>query len=86
MKYVELLKLNNDGSQSIIVTCKLEDGVVICSGDSIFIENLKQNGILDHSKELKEKLYFKDGLRFLEQLQFNFKSGYLIASDIKENN
>lgn len=83
MKYVEIYKLKNDGTQEIIVTCELKEDRVICKGGENFIEYLKKEGILNYS-DLPRKLFPKDGLRFLEQLKFNFKSGYLNASDIKE--
>lgn len=86
MKYVEFYKLNNDGSQTAIAICYLKDGgVVECEGNENLIENLKNEGIKDYTEESGQtKLYFKDGLKFLEQLKYNFKSGYLNASDILE--
>lgn len=88
MKYVELYKLHNDGSQKVIATCYLNDnGEVECEGDQTLTENLKREGIKDYSKTNSinlSKLFFKDGLKFLEQLKFNFTSGYLNASDVKE--
>lgn len=83
MKYVEIYKLENDGSQSVIVTCKLvEDGQILCEGDKQFVDNLISVGINDYSKEGGSKLFPADGLPFLQQLQNNFKSGYLIATDV----
>ena len=85
MKFVEIYKLQNDGSQKIIAVCKLaEDGGVECDGEKTFVDNLKQEGIRDYSKSAGEKLFPKDGLRFLEELRFNFRSGYLNASEVKE--
>jgi len=86
MKYIEFYKLQNDGSQKVIVTCYLDEkGEVQCDGDSVLIENLKNKGIRDYSSQDKSgQLFFKDGLKFLEQLEFNFTSGYLNASGIKE--
>lgn len=83
MNYVEIYKLENDGSQKILAVCKLSDNQVICEGDETFIQNLAEEGIRDYSSENKPKLFPKDGIKFLEQLKFNFKSGYLNASDIK---
>lgn len=84
MKYVEIYKLNNDGSQSVIATCILEeDGTVSCSGDEVLVENLKNGGIKNYA-EPDSLLFFKDGLKFLEQLKFNFNSGYINGSDIME--
>ena len=85
MKYVEFYKLQNDGSQKIIATCRLnEDGQVECEGDSVFTGNLMKDGIKDYSTSEKSTLFFKDGLKFLEQLKFNFTSGYLNASEVME--
>ena len=85
MKYIEFYKLNNDGSQTTIAACHLNDGVVECEGDENLVENLKKDGIKDYSDNSgNTRLFLKDGLRFLEQLKFNFKSGYLNASDILE--
>ena len=84
-QYVEIYKLKNDGSQQIIVVYKLVDNKVIGEGDQDFISNLEQTGIIDYADTSSEqRLFSKDGLRFLEQLKFNFKSAYLSASDIKE--
>ncbi|MDO8663246.1 MAG: hypothetical protein Q7K28_00175 [Candidatus Wildermuthbacteria bacterium] len=85
MKYVEFYKIQNDGSQKIIATCRLnEDGNVECEGDPIFAANLMKDGIKDYSIPEKLPLFFKDGLKFLEQLKFNFTSGYLNASEVME--
>lgn len=88
MKYVELYKLQNDGSQKIIATCYLnDDGQVACEGDGVLMDNLAREGIKDYSntdRTISSKLFFKDGLKFLEQLKFNFTSGYLNASEIME--
>jgi len=85
MKYVEIYKLEGDGSQKIIATCALQpNDTVICNGQEVFIQNLAKEGINDYTQEKPTKLFPKDGLKFLEQLRFNFKSGYLNASEIKE--
>lgn len=83
MEFVEIYKLNNDGSQKIIAVCKLTGGEVICEGDKEFVEHLSKEGIIDYSSESREKIFPQAGRLFLEQLKFNFKSGYLNASDIK---
>lgn len=86
MEYVEIYKLQNDGSQKILAVCKLIGDQIICEGDEVFIKNLTEEGIFDYmSGEARIKLFPKDGRKFLEQLKFNFKSGYLNASDIKVN-
>ena len=87
MKFVQIYKLQNDGDQRVIATCKLLDSRVICDGDPVFIKNLEHDGIRDYSnKELgADKLSLKDGIKFLENLKFAFKSGYLVATDIQES-
>lgn len=85
MPKVEIYKLNNDGSQIVLATCRLVGSEVICEGDEVFVNNLKNEGIIDYSSAKRTKLYFKDGRKFLEQLKYNFKSGYLNASDVLNN-
>lgn len=85
MQFVEIYKTQNDGSQKVLATCRLVDNKVVCEGDEIFIKNLKQDGILDYSQSSRQKLFSKDGLKFLKQLQNNFRSGYLNASEIKKS-
>ena len=86
MKYVEFYKLQNDGSQKIIAKCYLkEDGAVTCEGAEIFIKNLEQDGIKNYDAPESPRLQLTDGLKFLEQLKFNFTSGYLNASEVKES-
>lgn len=84
MRFVEIYKLKNDGSQQIIATCKLIGELVECEGEETFIKNLRDKGILDYSKEPKEEIFPKNGIRFLENLKYYFNSGYLNASEIKE--
>lgn len=86
MKYVEIYKLQNDGSQKILAICRLVDDVVVCEGDEIFVQSLTEDGIFDHeSKPPRRKLTFADGIKFLEQLRHNFTNGYLNASDVKND-
>lgn len=83
MKYVEFYKLENDGSQRVIATCKLVGNEVTCEGNEALIRTLSEEGIVSYEKEPR-RLFPKDGLVFLEQLSFTFKSGYLNASEVKE--
>lgn len=86
MKYVEIYQLKDDGKQHVILTCTLsEGGNVKLSGDEGLMNRLKQEGILDYTKTDFSRLYpDKGGLKFLKQLAHNFRSGYLMASDIKD--
>lgn len=83
MPYVELYKLQNDGSQKVVATCRLVGDVVSCEGDTVLVENLQAEGIKDYGNP-PGKLFVKDGRKFLEQLKFNFTSGYLNASEVKD--
>ena len=84
MKYVEIYHLNDDGTQRIIATCELHEDEVMCRGDESFVQSLTEEGIRDYSAQAKGNLLPSAGERFLEQLKFNFKSGYLLTSDIME--
>lgn len=84
MKFVEIYVLQDDGSQKVIATCKLVNDSVVCDGDGNFVRNLNVEGVFDYSMSKKQTLFPKDGIHFLEQLKFNFQSGYINASDIKE--
>lgn len=84
MKYVEIYQLQNNGTQKTVVVCNLENETVICEGDENIINSFKKEGILNYSESPPNKLFLNDGLKFLEQLKYNFKSGYLNGSDVKE--
>lgn len=84
MFFVEIYKLKNDSSQETIVICKLIGDKVECEGSELFIKNLEEEGILDYSGSKDKKLFFKDGILFLQQLKNNFRSGYLNASEVKK--
>ena len=85
MKTVKIYKLQNDGSQKEIMVCKLIDNEVVCEGDKIFVENLKKSGIKDYSDQGGDTMLKpEDGLKFLQNLKFAFRSDYLNATDIIE--
>ena len=84
MKKVEIYKLSENGAQETIVTCKLLGEIVSCEGEAKLVEYLTAKGIADYSSSTPVTLYPQDGLRFLQQLKFNFKSGYISASDVIE--
>jgi len=85
MKFVEIYKIQNDGTQRVMAVCKMVGETVVCEGeDKALIDNLKSEGIWDDSKTPPQKLFPKDGIRFLERLNFVFTSGYLNASQVKE--
>ena len=84
MAKVEILKLNNDGTQKVIAVCSLKGEEVVCTGDEEFVLSLSEQGIEDYTASPPRKIFPKDGRIFLEQLKFNFKSGYLNATEVKE--
>ncbi|MDE1970656.1 MAG: hypothetical protein KGI50_03725 [Patescibacteria group bacterium] len=80
MKHATIYKLKDDGTQTILATCVLKNGVVICTGNDIFVKNLEEEGIRDYlSENSNATLFPKDGELFIEQLPNNFRSGYLMA-------
>lgn len=84
MKFVEIYKTQNDGSQKTVAVCKLENETAVCEGDEVLVKNLQEGGIYNYLENDDKKLFPKDGIKFLENLKFSFKSGYLNASDIME--
>jgi len=84
MKFVEIYKTQNDGSQTILAVCKLLGEAVVCEGDQVFINNLESDGVWDDSVAPPKKVFPKDGINFLERLHFTFTSGYLNASEVKD--
>ena len=85
MAKVEIYRLNNDGTQKVIATCRLDNNLVVCDGEEPFLDYLSKEGIKNYSVMPPVKISLKDGKLFLEQLKNNFKSGYLNASEIIED-
>ena len=48
------------------------------------IENIQGEGIFDYKYARPGKLYPYDCMSFLENLKYHFKSGYLLATDVKK--
>lgn len=84
MKFVEIYKLQNDGSHRVVATCTLANRKVVCEGDEAFVKNLESEGIFNYLETMPEKIYPEDGILFLENLRFSFRSGYLNASKVRE--
>jgi len=77
-KYVELYETKEDGSQEVVAEFILEKGIVrFMPMGGFFLKGLK---IL----ALGEEYVPEDGLVYLEKLKYHFKSAYLRASDVKE--
>jgi len=83
MKYVEIYRLEKDG-QKKVAECQLEGTEVKIVGDPGMALMLSKEGIINYSDAGEQRFFPKDGEKFLEQLKFYFRSGYLNASEIKE--
>ncbi len=85
MKYVEIYKLQNNGDQKVVLKCFLRGENVEFEGEGEQLaKNLITDGIKNYLEESIEALYPKDGLKFLQNMMYNFTSGYLNASDVLE--
>ncbi len=89
LHYVELFELGQDAQQKKIATFNLpeEDGTVVeVDGDHHHpvVEGILEEGIFDYKYARPGKLYPRDGMNFLENLKYHFRSGYLLATDVKE--
>lgn len=88
MYFVDLFELDAQAKQKKIATFKMgeDDPNVEIDGDQYHpaIENLKGEGIFDYKNASLNKLYPYDGLSFLENLKYNFRSGYLSASEVQK--
>jgi hypothetical protein len=87
--FVELFELGRDAQQKKIATFKLSgDGgnTVEIDGDQEHpvVEGIKGDGIFDYKNARPGKLYPHDGMSFLENLKYHFRSGYLLATDVKK--
>ncbi|OGZ97087.1 MAG: hypothetical protein A3I44_01010 [Candidatus Sungbacteria bacterium RIFCSPLOWO2_02_FULL_51_17] len=78
--HVEIYKLQNDGSQRMIASCRLAGEAAECSGEEPFVTNLMVEGIRAHADGVP--LFPAEGRRFLEELKYFFTSGYMNASDV----
>ena len=86
--FVELFELDRDANQKKIATFRLmeESGVVEIEGDheNSIIKSIQWEGIFDYKYARPGKLYPYDGMSFLENLKYHFRSGYLLATDVKQ--
>ena len=89
MYFVDLFELDNQANQKKVATFKMDEDApndVQIEGDQYHpaIENLKGEGIFDYKNSTPTKLYPYDGISFLENLKYNFRSGYLSASEVQK--
>lgn len=87
--YVELFEIVGGSELKKIATFNYEEGTsgsveveVVCQHPAI--ESIINEGIYDHKESKPGKLYPSDGLRFLENLKYNFKSDGLMATDVQK--
>ena len=87
--FVDLFELDHNADQRKIATFKFSEsdgGDVEIEGDdnNPILENIKGEGIFDYKYARPGKLYPYDGMSFLENLKYQFRSGYLLATDVKQ--
>ncbi|MBI2674447.1 MAG: hypothetical protein HYX22_01790 [Candidatus Yanofskybacteria bacterium] len=89
--FVNLYELDKDARQKKIATFKMtEDELgrrVEIDGDHSHpvVESVKNEGIFDYKNARPGKLYPYDGMSFLENLKYYFRSGYLLATDVQRS-
>jgi len=83
MPKIEIYKLGNSCKQELIATCTLASDGVEITGEENFVMALKNTGIADYTDNQMGILFPKDGQKFLDQLKFNFRSGYLLTHEVK---
>lgn len=89
LHFVELFELDRDANQKKIATFKLlegESGTVEIEGDHNHpvVESVQGEGIFDYKYARPGKLHLYDGMSFLENLKYHFRSGYLLATDVEK--
>ena len=87
--FVDLYELDKDAKQRKIATFRMnedEPGRVEIDGDENHpvLGNIKGEGIFDYKNAKPGKLYPYDGMSFLENLKYCFRSGYLLATDVQK--
>ena len=87
--FVDLYELDRDAKQRKIATFKMQEdepGKVEVDGDHghPVLESIKKEGIFDYKNARPGKLYPYDGMSFLENLKYYFRSGYLLATDVQK--
>ncbi len=87
--FVELFQLDRDAKQKKIATFKLpeEEGAIVkVEGDRQHpvIESVCGEGIFDYKYARPGRLYPYDGMSFLENLKYHFRSGYLLATGVQK--
>jgi len=86
--FVDLYELDKDAKQRKIATFKMQEdepGRVEINGDENHpvLKSIEGEGIFDYKNARPGKLYPHDGMNFLENLKYYFRSGYLLATDVQ---
>ena len=86
--FVDLYELDKDAKQRKIATFKMQEdkpGRVEINGDENHpvLKSIEGEGIFDYKNARPGKLYPYDGMNFLENLKYYFRSGYLLATDVQ---
>ena len=88
--FVDLYELDKDAKQRKIATFRMQEdepGRIEVDGDHNHpvMESIKNEGIFDYKNSRPGKLFLSDGMSFLENLKYYFRSGYLLATDIQRH-
>jgi len=86
--FVDLYELDQNAKQRKIATFKMQEdepGKVEIDGDHEhpIMRHIIFEGIFDYKNARPGKLYPYDGMSFLENLKYYFRSGYLLATDVQ---
>lgn len=89
MYFVDLYELDKSKHQKKVATFKFSEetfGSVQTEGEANHpaIDSITREGILDFKFSRPGRLYPYDGMSFLENLKYNFRSGYLSATDVQQ--
>lgn len=87
--FVDLYELDKEARQWKIATFRMkenEPGRVEIDGNEKHpvLENIQREGIFDYKNARPGKLFLSDGMGFLENLKYYFRSGYLLATDVQK--
>lgn len=87
--FVDLYELDKEARQWKIATFRMQEDKpsrVEIEGDENHpvLRNIQFEGIFDYKNARPGKLYSDDGISFLENLKYYFRSGYLLATDVQK--
>ena len=89
MYFVNLYELDRNKNQKKIATFKFGEETfgTVQTEETVnhpVIDSINREGILDFKFAKPGRLYPYDGMSFLENLKYNFRSGYLSATDVQQ--